>query len=78
MTTVSLLVVSLVLLGVGALQLIWPQKIAAHKTQWDAIRNGRKNSSATAEAWMVKYTRLGGLFFVAIGMLLLLLSTGVI
>ena len=78
MANVGLFVVSLILLGIGALQLIWPQKIAAHKTQWDAIKNARRNSSTTPETWMVKCTRLGGLFLVAIGMLLLLLSTRVI
>ena len=78
MANVGLLVVSVFFLGAGVLQLIWPQTIAMHKTRWDAIRNPQQSSGTTPGNGMVKYTRLGGLLFVGIGTLLLVLSTDLI
>ena len=78
MVNVGLLVVSLFFLGTGVLQLLWPQTIATHKTRWDAIRTSDQSSATTPANWMVKYTRLGGLLFLGIGTLFLVLSTDLI
>ena len=76
MANIGLLVISILLLGAGTVQLVWPRKIAAHKTQWDAIRGSDQNTIGKPGNWMVKYARFGGLLFTGSGTLLLLFSLG--
>ena len=78
MANVGLLLVSLLLLGAGLVQLIWPERIAAHKERWDAMQNPHQRSARDSQDWVVTYTRRGGVLLFGIGLLLLLLSLSVL
>ena len=72
MVSAGLLIVSLLILGAGVYQMIWPEIIASHKQRWDAIQN--RHGSEREQDWIVTYTRRGGGVLVGIGVFLLALS----
>ena len=74
MVSVGLLLVSLLFVGAGLVQLVWPQIIASHKQRWDAIRNRHQGVERDSQDWVVTYTRRGGVLLFGVGLFLLLLS----
>lgn len=71
MASVGLLLVSLLFVGAGMAQILWPETIANHKQRWDAIRDQHHGSERNPHDWMVTYIKRGGVLLVGIGLLLL-------